>query len=113
MHEYWIPAHVRVCPLLASTILLDLKRNRYFGIGTHETRALSTLALNWNEASGAGSEVEPLAPDAAPANEHAGGGRGRGGGPLSPRRCDREGRRPHQSCLAQSRCPRRSLDLLR
>lgn len=63
--HYWIPPHVRVCPLLASTILLDLKRNRYFGIGTRETRALSTLALNWNDANGAGAEVEPLAPDAA------------------------------------------------
>lgn len=63
--RYWIPAHVRVCPLLASTILLDLKRNRYFGIGTRETRALSTLALNWNEASGASAAIEPLAPDAA------------------------------------------------
>lgn len=63
--RYWIPPHVRVCPLLASTILLDLERNRYFGIGARETRALSTLALNWNEASGAGAEVEPLAPDAA------------------------------------------------
>ena len=63
--RYWIPAHVRVCPLLASTILLDLERNRYFGIGTRETRALSTLALNWNEANGAGADVEPLAPDAA------------------------------------------------
>jgi hypothetical protein len=63
--RYWIPPHVRVCPLLASTILLDLKRNRYFGIGTRETRALSTLALNWNEASGAGAEVEPLPADAA------------------------------------------------
>ena len=63
--RYWIPPHVRVCPLLASTILLDLKRNRYFGIGARETRALSTLALNWNEASGAGAEVEPLAADAA------------------------------------------------
>src|SRR5512138_3303533 len=65
MYQYWIPAHVRVCPLLASTILLDLKRNRYFGIGTREMRALSTLALNWNEVSGAGADVEPLAPDAA------------------------------------------------
>src|SRR5512138_3566145 len=64
MHHYWIPPHVRVCPLLASTILLDLERNRYFGIGTRETRALSTLALNWTEASGA-AEVEPLAADAA------------------------------------------------
>jgi hypothetical protein len=63
--RYWIPPHVRVCPLLASTILLDLERNRYFGIGTRETRALSTLALNWNEANGAGTAVEPLARDAA------------------------------------------------
>jgi hypothetical protein len=63
--RYWIPQHVRVCPLLASTILLDLKRNRYFGIGTRETRALSTLALNWSEASSAGTGVEPLAADAA------------------------------------------------
>lgn len=65
MPDYWIPPHVRVCPLLASTILLDLKRNRYFGIGTHETRALSTLARNWNEVAGAGTDVDPLAPDAA------------------------------------------------
>ena len=65
MQQYWIPAHVRVCPLLASTILLDLKRNRYFGIGTKETRALSTLALNWNEANGSAATVEQLAPDVA------------------------------------------------
>jgi hypothetical protein len=60
-HRYWIPAHVRVCPLLASTILLDLKRNRYYGIGTKETRALSTLALNWNEANGGATPIEQLA----------------------------------------------------
>jgi transglutaminase superfamily protein len=65
MHQYWIPAHVRVCPLLASTILLDLKRNRYFGIGANETRALSTLALNWNDANGSAAAVEQLAPDTA------------------------------------------------
>jgi hypothetical protein len=65
MHQYWIPAHVRVCPLLASTILLDLRRNRYFGIGMNETRALSTLALNWNDANGNAATVEHLAPDAA------------------------------------------------
>lgn len=63
--RYWIPPHVRVCPLLASTILLDLERNRYFGIGPRETRALSTLALNWSDATGAGAQVEPLEPDAA------------------------------------------------
>jgi hypothetical protein len=65
MQQYWIPSHVRVCPLLASTILLDLKRNRYFGIGTNETRALSTLALNWDQANGSAATVERLAPDAA------------------------------------------------
>ena len=65
MHQYWIPAHVRVCPLLASTILLDLRRNRYFGIGMNETRALSTLALNWNDANGNAATVEHLAPDVA------------------------------------------------
>lgn len=65
MQQYWIPAHVRVCPLLASTILLDLKRNRYFGIGPKETRALSTLAVNWNEANGSAAAVERLAPDVA------------------------------------------------
>ena len=64
-HRYWIPAHVRVCPLLASTILLDLERNRYYGIGANETRALSTLALNWNEANGTTTPIERLTPDAA------------------------------------------------
>lgn len=63
--QYWIPAHVRVCPLLASTILLDLERNRYYGIGTNETRALSTLAVNWHEANGTATPVEQLTPDAA------------------------------------------------
>lgn len=63
--SYWIPPHVRVCPLLASTVLLDLERNRYFGIGTRETRALATLAANWNEVNGGGIVVERLAPDAA------------------------------------------------
>lgn len=67
MHQYWIPPHVRVCPLLASTVLLDLERNRYFGIGTNETRALSTLALNWNDANSSAAAVEQLAPDAASA----------------------------------------------
>jgi hypothetical protein len=65
MQQYWIPAHVRVCPLLSSTVLLDLKRNRYFGIGTKETRALSTLALNWDEANGSATPVDRLDPEAA------------------------------------------------
>jgi hypothetical protein len=63
--HYWIPAHVRVCPLLASTILLDLERNRYFGIGIRETRAIAALARNWCEASGGRTEIVPLTPEVA------------------------------------------------
>jgi hypothetical protein len=63
--RYWIPPHVRVCPLLASTVLLDLQRNRYFGIGTRETSALATLARNWDDVNGGGTVVERLAPDVA------------------------------------------------
>jgi hypothetical protein len=66
IEQYWIPPHVRACSTAASTILLDLKRNRYFGIGADETRALYTLALNWSEANAhALEEVEPLAPETA------------------------------------------------
>jgi hypothetical protein len=57
---YWIPHHIRVCPLFASTIVLDLKRNRYFGIGKGETRALSAVALNWSEVQGATNDLEPM-----------------------------------------------------
>lgn len=64
--QYWIPPHVRACSTATSTVLLDLKRNRYFGVGAQETRALYTLALNWSEASAhALDDVEPMSPDVA------------------------------------------------
>jgi hypothetical protein len=65
IQQYWVPPHLRVCPLLASTVLLDLKRNRYFGLGTQETRALSTLALNWDDVNGNAAEVQRLEPSTA------------------------------------------------
>jgi hypothetical protein len=55
----------------ASTIVLDLKRNRYFAVGVQETRALFTFALNWSEATAcAGTKrdaesIEPMAPEDA------------------------------------------------
>jgi hypothetical protein len=48
-------------------VLLDLKRNRYFGLGYREARSLSTLAANWAAASTpSGQSLEPMqAEDAA------------------------------------------------
>jgi hypothetical protein len=42
-------------------VLLDLKRNRYFGLGYREARSLSTLACNWAAASAPfGPPLEPM-----------------------------------------------------
>jgi hypothetical protein len=41
--DYWIPPHVRMCVTLTGTIILDLQRSRYLGIGVEETRALLAL----------------------------------------------------------------------
>jgi hypothetical protein len=47
-------------------VLLDLKRNRYFGIGYREARSLSTLATNWSAASmTSGHSLEPMQPEEA------------------------------------------------
>lgn len=62
--QYWMPCHVRACLTPTGAIVLDLLRNRYFGIGMREARALSALALNWFESStcvGAPPEPLPLA----------------------------------------------------
>src|SRR5262245_28182181 len=59
--HYWLPPHIRACATRASTVLLDLQRNRYFGIGRDETRALLTLAQNWSAANAhATRALEPM-----------------------------------------------------
>lgn len=64
--QYWMPAHVRACPTSSGAVILDLKRNRYFGIGTKETRALFTLEKNWSQANArAGRLLEPMPLDSA------------------------------------------------
>ena len=64
--EFWIPPHTRVCVTATGAVLLDLKRNRYFGLGYREARSLSTLATNWSAASMAsGRALEPMQPDDA------------------------------------------------
>ena len=60
-NEFWMPPHTRVCVTATGAVLLDLKRNRYFGLGYREVRSLSTLATNWSSASmSAGQPLWPL-----------------------------------------------------
>ena len=59
--EFWLPPHTRVCVTATGAVLLDLKRNRYFGLGYREARSLSTLASNWSAAStSSGPSLEPM-----------------------------------------------------
>lgn len=61
-----MPPHTRVCVTATGAVLLDLKRNRYFGLGHREARSLSTLAANWSAASmSSGRALEPMQPDDA------------------------------------------------
>jgi hypothetical protein len=61
-----MPPHTRVCVTATGAVLLDLKRNRYFGLGYREARSLSTLAANWSSASmSSGRALEPMQLDDA------------------------------------------------
>src|SRR5262245_41279993 len=61
-----MPPHTRACVTATGAVLLDLKRNRYFGLGYREARSLSTLAANWSAAStSSGAALEPMQPDDA------------------------------------------------
>lgn len=61
---YWLPSHVRACATASGTVLLDLRRNRYFGIGRKETRVLSSLAANWQDTPASSTFINDL--DALP-----------------------------------------------
>jgi hypothetical protein len=64
--EFWMPPHTRICVTATGAVVLDLKRNRYFGLGYREARSLSTLAANWSAASmSSGRALEPMEPDDA------------------------------------------------
>jgi Transglutaminase-like superfamily len=65
-NEYWMPPHTRACVTATGAVLLDLKRNRYFGLGSREARSLSTLAANWSAASTTScGSLEPMERDDA------------------------------------------------
>lgn len=49
--DFWMPPHTRVCVTATGGVVLDLKRNRYFGLGYREVRSLRSLATNWSAAA--------------------------------------------------------------
>jgi hypothetical protein len=64
--EFWMPPHTRICVTATGGVVLDLKRNRYFGLGDREVRSLCALATNWSAASTpAGHPIEPMPLDDA------------------------------------------------
>ncbi|MGH8236792.1 MAG: lasso peptide biosynthesis B2 protein [Steroidobacteraceae bacterium] len=64
--RYWVPRHIRACVTGSGAVLLNLKRNRYSGLGVTEIRSLSALAQNWAEVSiVTGTTVKPMSPDQA------------------------------------------------
>lgn len=62
--NYWLPSHVRACSTATGTVLLDLRRNRYFGVGHKETTVLRSFAGNWDSpatpSASFASDAEPL-----------------------------------------------------
>jgi hypothetical protein len=54
--EYWIPSHVHVCATTDGSVLLDLKRDRYYGLGASETEVLRNWVRGWPAPSRPGLE---------------------------------------------------------
>ncbi|RDS85051.1 lasso peptide biosynthesis B2 protein [Dyella monticola] len=50
--RYWLPEHVVVCTRLEGAVLLDLQKNRYYGLGRAESIALSIFVANWPATAG-------------------------------------------------------------
>lgn len=43
---YWLPGHIRISPNASGAVVLDLQRNRYFGIGQKEIQAITRVVGN-------------------------------------------------------------------
>jgi hypothetical protein len=64
--RYWLPEHVVACVRLEGAVLLDLKKNRYYGLGLLESATLSPLVANWpGVADGPVSHDRPASREAA------------------------------------------------
>jgi len=63
--KYWLSEHVVACARLEGAVLLDLKKNRYYGLGYLESATLSTLVANWPAvADGSVSQDRPASREA-------------------------------------------------
>jgi hypothetical protein len=45
--QYWIPAHVYVCATPLGGVLLDVRHDRYMGIGSEHMKPLASLVHGW------------------------------------------------------------------
>jgi len=55
--QYWAPHHIRAAVTATGVVLLDLRQNRYLGLGLRHASELATLAANWSHVS---TEAQPL-----------------------------------------------------
>ena len=55
--RYWTPHYIRAAVTPTGVVLLNLKQNRYLGLGMVHAQALAALATNWREIS---TERQPL-----------------------------------------------------
>ena len=46
--QYWLAQHMYVCPTHDGVVLLDLRHDKYLGLGITETRALAALVPGWS-----------------------------------------------------------------
>lgn len=49
--KYWLPQHVYLCAVQDSVVFLDVRRDKYFGLGGKEMRALAAVVPAWPNAS--------------------------------------------------------------
>jgi hypothetical protein len=49
---YWLPNHVYGCDTRSGAVLLDLKRNRYFGLPLEDIERLAPFIGNWGRSNG-------------------------------------------------------------
>jgi hypothetical protein len=56
--SYRIPLHVHVCVTGDGSVLLDLKRDRYFGLGREDTELLAAVVKDWPRPSWAHNSYE-------------------------------------------------------
>jgi hypothetical protein len=57
--QYWAPHHLRAAVTATGVVLLDLKQNRYRGIGLGNASELASLAANWSHISTQSAALTP------------------------------------------------------